>query len=48
MEFLIFQPVKLGDEMEFVIFQPSKLGDEIFSTQILPKMGDEMIDSYLK
>ena len=39
MEFLIFQPVKLGDEMEFVIFQPSKLGDEIFSTQILPKMG---------
>ena len=39
MEFLIFQPVKLGDEMEFVIFQPGKLGDEIFSTQILPKMG---------
>ena len=39
MEFLIFQPVKLGDEMEFVIFQPSKLGDEIFSMQILPKMG---------
>ena len=39
MEFLIFQPVKLGDEMEFVIFQPGKLGDEIFSTQILPKIG---------
>ena len=39
MEFLIFQPVKLGDETEFVTFQPGKLGDEIFSTQILPKMG---------
>ena len=39
MEFLIFQPVKLGDEIEFVIFQPGKLGDEIFSMQILSKMG---------